>query len=295
MKIKSVLVIAALLSAAGFGIYGVIFARSAGSTLITTERELDALRKASVRSEEQFVILQDQVATLQKQMAALQSLAQKNNPNRRSAVELGPASVGATANPPSGTRPLIMDEKSRKALLDSKHRRYDAFLREQNLTPEQRERFLNLLIEQDNIRTDLQNAIREQGIAGDNAAVEKLRAQFYQPITREMREILGNDGYIAFGGYEKSSFFRIAHVEPLLPQFQAAQAPLSETQITSLAAIIMASNPQQDRRNSPSDISPASRVDWEAVAQQASQILSPAQMQVLQTRVRTPAPSVPKK
>jgi hypothetical protein len=143
------------------------------------------------------------------------------------------------------------------------------------------------------VRGDLQEAVRAQQIAGDSNAVERLRGQLNSPIYRELRDILGNDGFEAFRSYETSSYFRVTYVEPLAARFAAANVPLAEGQMAQLASIVAANHHAE--RTGKSDLSKQSRIDWQAVLSQAHGLLNLAQLGVLEAEIAATAPASKKK
>jgi hypothetical protein len=139
---------------------------------------------------------------------------------------------------------------------------------------------LSLLAEQESTRRDLQQMVQDQGVAGDSQAVEALRSKLNEPITKELRWLLGEDGYADYSAFQKALYYRSAHVDPLAPLFTAARVPLSEAQVAQLVTIVAANN--QSVRRGKSDITATSQVNWSGVLQQAGGVLSPEQMQVMQ-------------
>ncbi len=106
-----------------------------------------------------------------------------------------------------------------------KHVRYDPLLRQLSLTPAESDGFIELLIEQEDARADLQIAVRDQNLPGNSPEVEKLRNDLYAPIVQRMRDLLGAGGYDAYIAYEKTSFYRQVYVSPMVDYFTAAAAP----------------------------------------------------------------------
>ncbi len=160
------------------------------------------------------------------------------------------------------------------------HRRYDPFLLQRNLTEAQRERIIDLWIAQSAARADLQAAVEQLGARGHTDEVEAIRSKLYAPITRELREILGDDGYAAYGKYEVMSFYRVAFVEPMQAKFAAAGAPLSADQNEQLVSLLAANN--RPRQMKSTDIGSQTQIDWAAVTREAAAFLSPAQLAVVQ-------------
>jgi len=161
------------------------------------------------------------------------------------------------------------------------HRRYDAFFRQRGLTTAQTNRFIELMMEQQDARSDLQAAVRNAGIAGDNPVVEDERSQLYQPATQGLHDLLGDDGYAAYAAYEKASYYQQAFVQPIMPGFSAAGAALTDAQTEQMVRIVAAND--HPVRLSPSDVGSESRIDWDSVLAEAAGILTPPQRAVLQS------------
>jgi hypothetical protein len=157
------------------------------------------------------------------------------------------------------------------------HRRYDAFLEQRGLSPAQADRFVELQLQQADIRQDLQDSIREEGLIGGTRGVEALRSKLYQPIQQELRQLLGEDGLVAFRDYERTSYYREGFVAQITPMF--ALDPLSPQQTEQLVRLVAANDHPQ--RLKPTDLGTESLIDWNSVTLQASNTLSPAQIAVL--------------
>jgi RNA polymerase sigma factor (sigma-70 family) len=187
--------------------------------------------------------------------------------------------------PPLPASPEI---ESQKADL---HRRYGPFLAERGLTTAQRERFVELLVQQGLAREDLQASVRAAGASGGTSGIERLRSQLYAPITRELHELLGADGYQAYTDYMRMIFYRDGFVARLVPEFNAAAAGLSAEQIKRLIEVVAA----QDRpeRVRPTDIGTRSRIDWDAVVGESRGFLDSRQVTVLADFAGRQAPTPP--
>lgn len=264
--------------------------------LLLQQRDLTTSREAQARLEKQVQQLTAENA------AQATARATAENTLALARVELAaqsrrtqlPSTATATAPAPNvSTAPLtpnlvagsplpvsLNTAKERSRL----HARYDAFLfQERHLTPAQAERMIDLWIAQNEARADLQAAVEQQGLTA-GPAVEALRGKLYTPLTTEMRQILGEDGYAAYHDYETSSYYRLAFVAPLAPQFASAGAPLSDQQQLQLSRLIATyDHPQQIK---PTDLSSRSQIDWDGVVRSAGGILSPTQAAVIQAYAR---------
>lgn len=169
------------------------------------------------------------------------------------------------------------------------HRRYGPFLDRYDLTPAQRERFVDLRAALDEAREDVQEAMRKTGAAGGTPEIETLRARLTRPLWDELFKLIGPAGRAAYNDYERSSALRMTYVEPLLPAFANAAVPLTPAQAETLVPLFSANI--KTYLAHPTDVSHTGVIDWDAIVTQAAPLLSPAQLAVLQThaaREKTP-------
>ena len=223
--------------------------------------------------------LEEELAKLRGELEALKTLKPGAHDAPGAPLPTNPEPRGSGGD---ATSPLPIAERAegrqRKAQM---HRRYDPFLLQQRgLSPAQADRFVELEILQEQARQDLQASVEQAGLSGDANGVEALRSKLYAPISKEMREILGTDGYAAYHDFEKMSYYRDAYVEPMLAWLQSANASLSPDQVETLVRVVAAND--HPRRLKPTDIGSESQVDWDSVVAQASATLTPAQMTVVQ-------------
>ena len=230
-----------------------------------------AFATARTAADADLAKLRTELATVQKPPAAT-TAKPRTDP---SPVAKLPKATDATAFGPLPDTPEIRKQK------DYWHRRYDPFFQQHGLTTAQGDRFVELKIHQAIEHEDFQASVRAANLRGDSRAVQALRARDVGPITRELFELLGKDGYEAYGEYEVSSIFRMSFVEPLLPAFASANAPLSPQQAGQLVHVFAASarHVQANR----TDIGTTGSMDWDAVVAQAGGILTPPQLTALQT------------
>jgi hypothetical protein len=192
-----------------------------------------------------------------------------------------PVAMSAEARADS-IRPLTRDAAKNLARRTEKHRRYDSLFKRLGLTPAEADQFAELLIEQDDARADLQAAVKDQNLPGDGPEVTTLRNSLYAPIVRRLQDLLGNDGYEAYGAYEKTSYYREAFVSPMLNDFTSAAAPLSDAQFTQLTEVIAANDHPHQRTST--DVGNESSIDWQNVLSQAAGFLTPGQLAVIRAR-----------
>jgi hypothetical protein len=230
--------------------------------------EKAALTNAQSKASAESAELRAEIATLK---AGSQNVTQKTD--SQPALSSGNSASAVTPQLIAASAAV----QQRKAEL---HRRYDPFFRQRGLTPAQADRFVELMIEQADARQDLQAAVQAVGMDGNNPGVEALRSKLYEPITQELRTLLGDDGYAAYHDYEKTSYYRAAFVNRMSTMFSSANAPLSAEQTEQLARIVAANDHPQKLK--PTDTGSESRIDWDSVVVQANATLTPAQMTAIQ-------------
>ncbi len=174
--------------------------------------------------------------------------------------------------------PDTPENRQRKAKY---HERYDPFFSQHGYKPPQIERIMDLWILQDTAREDVQAAVRQAGAAGDSRGVQELRANLTEPILRELRELMGEDGYAAYNRYQLTSMFRMGFVNRMQPVLASAGAAVSEAQADQMVAVLTTSF--GTKRNDPTSLGGQLQVDWDAVAQKSAAFLTPAQQAALQS------------
>lgn len=172
-----------------------------------------------------------------------------------------------------------MDKAAREKKKEQIRRRYEPFFQQRGLTTEQAERMIELWMQQADAREDLQAAVETAGLKGDTKGIEAMRSKLYGPITQEVREILGAEGYAAYRDYETTTFYRAAFVEPMNDLFSVANAPLSSEQTEHLVRALDAN--KQLKKAKPTDIGSTMEMNWEGVIGQMSGALTPAQVNVI--------------
>lgn len=221
--------------------------------------------------------------SLTEQEAGTRANATRQGAQPSPLVEPGDLHRSITAsNPPLGPPGLALPRAKSAARdpeqLTQLHRRYDSFLEKQGLTPAERDHWIELMAEKENVRLDLQDAMRERGVAGGSKEIEALRSKLTDSLWEQMKEMLGEEGFAAFSDYEQISG-SIVYLSPLNPKFSAANAPLSPEQSDRLLRVIIANN--HPRRKNPTDLGMISHIDWSAVEQQANRVLNPTQQSIL--------------
>ncbi|MCX6955317.1 MAG: sigma-70 family RNA polymerase sigma factor [Verrucomicrobia bacterium] len=254
-----------------------------------TERPVAKLSAENVRPAEAPVTTEAEAARPRGNVAASEPASpDPRRPGESARVASRAPDRAATELRPLPDTPEIQQQRSRM------HRRYDPFFQARGLTTAEGDRFVDLKIQQAIAREDLQASVRTANLPGDTAGIEAMRAKLYAPITQGLYDLLGEGGYRAYAEYEKSSALRMSYVEPLLPGFGMAGAPLTSAQTEGLVAVF-AANSRSVRAN-PTDIGTTGVMDWAGALAGARAVLTPEQLTVLQAHVerRMTTPPAPK-
>ncbi len=250
--------------------------------LVSQQRTIAELRDRDARAQQQLAVLaaesaenlkarseeQNELTRLQLELAASKGAGRVE----ARAVETSVAGGLATAAP-------AVDSAAREKKKAEMRRRYGPFFQQCGLTAEQTERMVELRMQQADAREDLQGAVEAAGLRGDTKGIEAMRSKLYEPITKAVREILGEGGYKAYLEYETTSFYRGLFVEPLGDLLAVANAPLSSEQTEKLVRALDAR--KQLQKAKPTDIGSAISIDWDAVIGDMSGTLTPAQVNVI--------------
>lgn len=235
-------------------------------TAVTAERDLAQARAASLE-------LRLQAATAPASAAA----------PRASAPPSLASPPAAPAVPVLQLQPAPSPSSAEAAERAKLHRRYDPLLQKFGLTPQQGERFVELMLQKAQVHADVQAAVDQQGARGDDAQIHAMRKKLTDPLWNEIYELLGPAGRAAFSDYEQVSSYRVGMIDPLGPTFARQAAELSADQADQLARIMGANT--QIYRAKPTDLAYQRRHDWDAIATQSASILTPAQQQIFQAQV----------
>lgn len=128
-----------------------------------------------------------------------------------------------------------------KAALDS---RYAALFKNLALSPEQLEKFKNLLVEKSTAAMDVMMAAREQGInpRRDREAFDKLVADTQSEIDTSIRDALGETAFAQYQDYERTLPQR-AVTDQLEQRLSYSSTPLTAEQSNSIVSILAANQP----------------------------------------------------
>jgi DNA-binding Lrp family transcriptional regulator len=211
----------------------------------STERELDALRT--------------ELAAAQSAVSGVRRTTASNQPNNSSA-SAAPSS-GNTAQPK-----------------DRWHGRFEGFVRQRGLTPDQADRFYEILGQWDDTSRDFQASVRAQGLMA-TPATQKLRDQLQQQLEVEpLIALLGRDGERAYFEFEGNVFYQ-AMVDPVAQRLANANLPLTDDEKSQLVALVK-SNVHSIKRD-PTSMSSEAVVDWTPVVASAGNFLKPSQVDQL--------------
>lgn len=134
-----------------------------------------------------------------------------------------------------------------KAGLDA---RYAALFKSLNLTPDQLERFKNLLVERNTAMMDVLAAARQQGInpRSDRDAFQKLVSDAQAQVDESIRSTLGEAAYQQYKGFEQTQPQR-AVVSQLEQRLSYSSTPLTADQANQLVSILTATSPSSTGNN----------------------------------------------
>ncbi|MEO6004809.1 MAG: hypothetical protein ABIZ04_23310 [Opitutus sp.] len=205
------------------------------ATALTTDERAD-WQKRLWATEKRRTELEKEVATLQPKDAGptlTPEAASADEPrgNRRG----GPGNFMAMMERPEVQRMLAMQQK---AGLDGN---YSALFKNLSLTPEQLDKFKDLLVEKRTAVMDVMSAARQQGInpRSDPEAFQKLVAGAQSDIDASIRATLGDAGFAQYENFEKTMPQR-AVVSQLEQRLSYSSTPLTPQQSDQMIAILAA-------------------------------------------------------
>jgi hypothetical protein len=223
-----------------------LFLTTVGSSYLAWRQyqELIGLR-ASALDREERAALQKRIWAAESRTAALEKKLTAPKPAGDDAGETDPAPPASDPRRARGGGFLAMMENpemqklmhvQQKASLDG---RYAALFKSLNLTPEQLEKFKNLLVERQTAMMDVFAAAREQGInpRTDPEAFQKLIADAQAEIDASIEATLGEVGYTQYKSYEEAMPQRNT-VSQLGQRLSYSTTPLSDSQSEQLVSIL---------------------------------------------------------
>lgn len=136
-----------------------------------------------------------------------------------------------------------------KSTLDS---RYSALFRNLSLTPDQLERFKELLVEKRTAASDVRSAAREQGMNAreDREALAKMVADTQAEIDANIRATLGENGFARYESFEQTLPQRNL-VNQLESRLSYSATPLTNQQTEQMVAILASTHATQTSDASP--------------------------------------------
>jgi len=134
-----------------------------------------------------------------------------------------------------------------KAGLDN---RYSSLFKDLSLTPEQLDKFKDLLVEKRTAVMDVMSAARQQGInpRTDPEAFQKLVADAQAEIDGTIRATLGDAGFAQYENYEKTMPQR-ATVSQLEQRLSYSSTPLTTQQTDQMISILATTSPARNNAN----------------------------------------------
>lgn len=121
--------------------------------------------------------------------------------------------------------------------------RYAALFKQLNLTPEQLEKFKNLLLEKQNAMIDVMMAARDQGLnpRTDREAFQALLANTQTEIDNSIRSAIGDQAYASYENYERTMPYR-GVVDQLTARLSYGTNPLTSAQSEAMVNILASTN-----------------------------------------------------
>lgn len=228
-------------------------------------RELVSLRAAALSNgeradwqkrlwaaEKRRTELETQLETAQKETphedASSADVAQPSRPPR------GDRGAGRAAFLAAMERPEIqrLIATQQKAGLDA---HYAALFKSLALTPEQLDKFKNLLVEKRTAMMDVMAAAREEGInpRSDPAAFQKLVADAQSEIDTNIRSTLGDAAFSQYQNYEQTLPQRNL-VNQLEQRLSYTSTPLTDAQSQQMVQILAANSPATRSGSTPTPL-----------------------------------------
>lgn len=130
-----------------------------------------------------------------------------------------------------------------KAAIDA---RFGALFRNLNLNVEQTQQLTTLLAERGNIRRDIDEAARTQGINPRESpeAFRKLFTEAQNELNASIKSVIGEQGFAQLQNYEQTMPQRML-VDSLQQRLAATSVPLSSTQAEQLVQILAVNAPER--------------------------------------------------
>ncbi len=286
---KNAIIALLALSTVACGVFGWQQYQRAAKPAATADSHDELLKKLAAAER--------RAADLEARLAALQAdnFPSENDPSPPSAIETARPVAGRPQGPGNrrGAMPAWMNNpevvqlmtEQQKASLDG---RYAALFKQLNLSPAQLDALKLLLIEKQNAQRDVMSAAAESGLnpRENREELEKLVAEARAETDAAIIAAVGQDKFNQYQNYEATSSQRFM-VEQIGRTMSYAANPLTEQQSQALVQILsqgVEPSANDSRRGGP--IGPwggARAVEiTDAMIAQASTILSPEQLRVIQ-------------
>lgn len=266
---------------------------------IRATRQVDEARTAMAALTQQRTAVRASIGRMEQRLqAAKDSLARVGQETATTKGERGGADTAAANSGsemparPAGVRlspeTIIANDPQRMAEY-SKHFRdsldytLGGMFKALRLSPEQREKFKNSRVKQEQRRMDMRAAVENQGIAVSSDTYTKLHNALFRESRDQEAELLGSGPlaaqYLAYRNlwYLRETIQRLASVEAY------PDAPITAAQV-ELVTEIVAKN--SERAKGAWSWSHWTMIDWDAAGAQLQGVLSPSQRATLRQYVR---------
>lgn len=169
--------------------------------------------------------------------------SRKGDPNRERGGEEARQRMAAFREAMAKPEVQALISAQQKAAIEG---RYAALFNRLNLTPEQSDKLKTLLAERGNVRRDVEEAARAQGInpRENPEAFRKLFTDAQNDINASIKSAIGEQGFAQLQNYEQTMPQRNL-VENLQQRLTHSNAPLTSLQAEQLVQILAANAPQR--------------------------------------------------
>lgn len=146
------------------------------------------------------------------------------------------------------------------------------------LPPDRVSQFEHLMVEHDWQRVDLESAARAQGLPDAHQAIERLLAGIEVQRDVALRQLLGPDEFEQYKRYRYADGIRRDITDWMAGALYQTRAPLTGSQATRLTDIVTR-HTTAEHENRASNTT----VQWDSALVEAREVLSPTQMQFLES------------
>jgi hypothetical protein len=194
-------------------------------------------------TEKRRIELESQVHALQTQDSPAPATAEEASPTEQPRFDRrnGPGNFRAMMERPEVQRLMAMQQR---ASLDG---HYASLFKGLALSPDQLEKFKDLLVEKRTSMLDVMAAAREQGInpRSDPEAFSKLVAHAQAEIDNNIRATIGDSGFSQYENYEKTMPQRTV-VNQLEQRLSYSSTPLTPQQSEQMVSILASTAPTRN-------------------------------------------------